>query len=170
MHVIARNVADLVPFLLNGGQCLASLLGGLLILDRHQSLSLGQQFFLLGEIFLFGRANLLAIGLTGVEERVRRSTETCPQRVIITTARTTGLLPTIHQLVELAGGFHPSGGILDLLGFGDDGLLRGLALLRSSSRPWAHLRRALLNVVRAEEKRDHRASASALSRRTLLCW
>ena len=118
VHVIARNVADLVPFLLNGGQCLASLLGGLLILDRHQSLSLGQQFFLLGEIFLFGRANLLAIGLTGVEERVRRSTETCPQRVIITTARTTGLLPTIHQLVELAGGFHPSGGILDLLGFG----------------------------------------------------
>ncbi len=140
VHVIARNVTDLVPFLLNGGQCLASLLGGLLILDRHQSLSLGQQFFLLGEIFLFGRANLLAIGLTGVEERVRRSTETCPQRVIITTARTTGLLPTIHQLVELAGGFHPSGGILDLLGFGDDGLLRGLgvaALLIAALGPLA---------------------------------
>ena len=49
-----------------------------------------------------------------------------PHGIIITTTGTTGLLPTIHQLVELAGGFHPSGGILDLLGFGDDGLLRGL--------------------------------------------
>ena len=48
--------------------------------------------------------------------------------------------------------------------------LAALAELRSSSRLCTHLRRAKLNLVRAAEKRDHRASASSLSMRMLLRW
>ena len=123
-------------------ELLTSLLRGLRVGDRHQRLGLLQQLFLLREILLLGRIDLVAIGLTGVEEGVRGLTELRPQCVVIGAACATGFLPTVHQFVELAGGFRPVGGILDLIRLGDDRFLLGLgvrALVVASLRPLATL-------------------------------
>ena len=99
---VARHIADLIPLLLNGGKCLTRLLGGLLILDRNKGFGLDQQFLLLGQVLLFGGADLVTVRLTCVEEGVGGGTELGPHGIILAASRTAGLLPTIHQLAELA--------------------------------------------------------------------
>ena len=75
----------------------------------------------------------------------------------------TGLLPTIHQLVELARGLAPCGRVLQLVRLGDDRLFLGLGMGALDVAVCDHLRQAWLNVVRAAEKRFHSASACGLS-------
>ena len=140
MHRLTRHIADLIPFLLDGGQRLTRLLGGGLVGHRHQRLGLLEEFLLLGQVLLLGRVGLVAVGLTRVEERVGGLAETRPQGVVLVAAGAASLLPTIHQLVELAGGLAPGGRILDLVGLGDDrllGLAGVVALVVAGLRPLA---------------------------------
>ena len=139
-HGVTRHVADLIPLFLNLGELLTGFLGFRVGLDRHQSLGLDQQRLLGGQILLLGGVDLIAVGLTGVEESVGGLAELGPQGVVLVAAGATGLLPTVHQLVELAGGLAPGGGILQLVGLGDDGFLGFLGLgtlVVASLRPLA---------------------------------
>ncbi|ERL22674.1 hypothetical protein HMPREF1231_0130, partial [Streptococcus pyogenes GA06023] len=114
-HIVTRHVTDLIPLFLNLGQLLAGLLGLGVGLHRHQSLGLDQQSLLGSQILLLGGVDLIAIGLTSVEEGVGGFAELGPQLVVLVTASAAGLLPTVHQIVELAGSLTPSGGILELI-------------------------------------------------------
>ena len=100
-HIVTRYVADLIPLVLDFGELLACPLRGFLIGDRYQSLGLLQQFFLLGEVLFLRRVDLLAVGLTGIEERVRGFTELGPQGIVIAASGAAGTLPTVHELIEL---------------------------------------------------------------------
>ena len=99
---VARHIADLIPLVLDGSQRLTRLLRGGLVGDGHQGLGLLQQLLLLGQVLLFGGADLVTVRLTCVEEGVGGGTELGPHGIILAASRTAGLLPTIHQLAELA--------------------------------------------------------------------